>query len=134
MANHDDQDGRDGDAAGMPESRGGGIYVSGGNYGAVAQGHQARAVSVSHGVADGQLARLQELLEELADRVSELGGPAADDALDDLDRARDELRRRRPDRNRMIELVTRVGAVVAPVSGLAELADHIRELIGLAVH
>ena len=47
MANHDDQDGRDGDAAGMPESRGGGIYVSGGNYGAVAQGHQARAVSVS---------------------------------------------------------------------------------------
>ncbi|HEY2238563.1 MAG TPA: hypothetical protein VGI21_07220 [Streptosporangiaceae bacterium] len=134
MANHDDQDWRDGDAAGKPEPRGGGIYVSGGNYGAVAQGHQARAVSVSHGVADSQLARLQQLLEELADQVSEVGGPAADDALDDLDRAQDELRRRRPDRHRMIELVTRVGTVVAPVSGLAELADHIKDLIGLAVH
>jgi hypothetical protein len=34
----------------------------------------------------------------------------------------------------MVELVNRVGAVVAPVSGLVELADHIKELIGLAVH
>jgi hypothetical protein len=134
MASHDDQAGRDGDAAGKPESRGSGIYVSGGNYGAVAQGRQARAVSVSHGVADSQLAQLRQLLKELAGQVSEVGGPAADDALDDLDRAQDELRRRRPDRHRMVELVNRVGAVVAPVSGLVELADHIKELIGLAVH
>jgi hypothetical protein len=134
VASHDDNSWPDGDDFGRAEIAGSGIHVSGGNYGAVAQGRQARAVSVNYGVADSQLARLQQLLEELADQVTELGGPAADDALDDLDRVQDELHRRKPDRSRMIELVSRVGAVVAPVSGLVELADHVKELIGLAVH
>jgi hypothetical protein len=133
VVSHSDDSRRDSDDLGRPESRGGGIYVSGGNYGAVAQGRQARAITVNHGAADGQLARLQQLLEELAARVGELDGPAADDALEDIDRVQDELRRRKPDRGRMVELVGKVSAVVAPVSGLVELADHIKELIGLVV-
>jgi ABC-type transporter Mla subunit MlaD len=107
--------------------------IHGTNHGVIAQGEQAIGTQVNHGAADYQLARVEELLRELAARVGELGGPAADDALDDLERAQDELRRRKPDGGRMIELVNRVSAVVAPVSGLVELADHIRELIGLAV-
>ena len=107
--------------------------VHGTNYGVIAQGEQAIGTQVNY-AAGPQLARLEELLQELAARVGELDGPAADDALDDLDRVQDELHRRKPDRGRMIELVSRVSAVVAPVSGLVELADHIKELIGLAGH
>ena len=85
-------------------------------------------------VQQGGLTLDAGMLEELAARVGELDGPAADDALEDIDRVQDELRRRKPDRGRVVELVGKVSAVVAPVSGLVELADHIRELIGLAVH
>ncbi len=119
-----------------PEARNGSVHVSGGTFnGPVAYGYQGHATQIARDVGGNQdVARLQQLLDELAVRVQELDGPAAADALDDLDRVQDELHRRRPDRSRMIELVSQVGAVIAPVSGLVELADHIKELIGLAVH
>ncbi len=110
-----------------------GYTVHGANHGVIAQGAQARGLQVNYGAPDGQLARLEQLLQELADRVDEYGGPAAADVLDDIDRTRDELHRRKPDGNRMIALLGSVSAAIAPVSSLAELADHIAKLVGLAV-
>jgi ABC-type transporter Mla subunit MlaD len=121
---------------GRPEAQNGGVHVSGGTFnGPVAYGYQGRATQIARDVGANQdVARLERALRDLEAGVRAIGGAEADDALEDLDRVQDELRRRRPDRGRMIELVSRVGAVIAPVSGLVELADHIKDLIGLVAH
>jgi hypothetical protein len=92
-----------------------------------------QSLSCRHGIWR-HILRQQRALRELEAGVRAIGGAEADDALEDLDRVQDELRRRKPDRSRMTQLLDRVTAVIAPVSGLAELADHIKDLIGLVVH
>jgi hypothetical protein len=125
---------READGAGGPDTGNAGVYFSGNTFhGPVAQGNHAHAVQVNQG-AGGNLARLERALEQLAAGIREAGGDHADDALDDVDRVQDELHRRTPDRGRMIQLLERITAVVTPVSGLLEVADHARELISLIPH
>jgi ABC-type transporter Mla subunit MlaD len=112
------------------------FHVSGGTFnGPVAYGYQAHASQVAQNIgASPDLARLEQALHELAAGLHALGGNDAEDALEDLDRVQDELHRRKPDSGRMSQLMDRVTAVVAPVGGLLELADHVRELITAVVH
>jgi hypothetical protein len=125
-----DRDGSD------PEAGPATVHVSGGTFnGPVAYGYQGRATQIAQNVgASDDMARLERALRELEAGVRAMGGAGADDALEDLDRVQDELQRRKPDRSRMTQLLDRVTAVVAPVSGLLELADHVRELITLVPH
>ena len=124
------------DSASGPETVRTGMYFSGNSFhGPVAQGNQARAVQINQGTGpDGDLARLERALKQLEAGIREMGGDHADDALDDIDRVQNELHRRTPDRSRMIQLLERITAVVTPVSGLLEVADHVKELITFIPH
>ena len=121
---------------GHPQAQNGSIHVSGGTFnGPVAYGYQGRATQIAQNVGAGQdAARLEQALRELEAALKAMGGAAADEGLEDLARIQDELRRRKPDRSRVTQLMDRVTAVVAPVGGLLELADHVRELIALVSH
>ena len=134
MTSNDSQ--RDADSGGYREPPSTGMYISGSTFnGPIAQGHQARAVQFNQGTgAADTLARLERALQQLEAGIREMDSTQAGDALDDVDRINDELRRRKPDGGRMTQLLERITAVVAPVSGLLEVADHVRELIALIPH
>lgn len=112
-----------------PERANSGIYVGGNNYGPVAHGYQSHAEQVNYGSFNNDQGRLEQALKDLEDGIRQMGGARADDALEDIDRVREEMGRGKPDRGRIAQLVERVAAVVAPVSALAELADHVITLI-----
>ena len=115
------------------------FHVSGGTFnGPVAYGYQAQATQRAQNVGGGTdpalLARLEQALGELAAALRASGEPGTDDALEDLDRVHEELGRRKPDRGRLAQLMDRVTAVITPVGGLLELADHVRELVTAVGH
>jgi ABC-type transporter Mla subunit MlaD len=123
----------DGQGRAMPDT---GVHVNGGSFtGPVAMGSHGQAVQYNQSQAgDDDLARFEELLRQIEAGLRELGGAHTEDALDDLGRVQDELGHRKPEWARISELLSRVGAVVAPVSSLVELANHAKELITVIAH
>jgi hypothetical protein len=116
-----------------------GVSVGSGNVisGAVASGGYQGRVSQSVTIAGGDgtaAARLEQLLSRLADGLHDLGGADAADALDDVDRVREELGRRRPDASRVRDLMDRIAQVVEPAAALVAVANQARELIVALLH
>lgn len=111
-----------------------GFWLGGTFNGPVAAGYQARAVQVNQAGSGDERARLERLLQQLEDGIRQLGGAPAEAALADVSRLRNELEQQPPDPPRIGHLLQRVTAVVAPVSGLLELADRVKDLITAILH
>jgi hypothetical protein len=111
------------------------VRISGGSFsGNIAMGNAGPVTQFSQAAEPGRLAEIEDLLRQLETGLREMGGGAAEDALDDVDGVRNELVRRTPERARLSQLLARIGEVVAPVSGLLELADRAKDLIMTVVH
>jgi ABC-type transporter Mla subunit MlaD len=123
----------DGRGRGMADT---GAHISGGSFtGPVAMGSHGQAAQYNQSQAgDDNVARLEDLLRQLEAGLREMGGPPAEDALDDLDRVHAELGHRKPEWARISQLLGRVSAFVAPVSSLVELADRVKDLITVIPH
>ena len=121
---------------GQPRTNHSSLSITGGfNSGNIAMGTNGPVTQYSQGAAPaGDLAQLEELLRQLERGLRQLNGTAAEDALDDVEGIRQEISRRQPERDRLTQLLGRISAVVAPVSGLLDLADRARELIMAIVH
>jgi hypothetical protein len=112
-----------------------GVYIGEGTFnGPVAAGYQARAVQVNQAGSGDDRARLEDLLQQLEGGLRQLGGAPAEAALADVSRVRNELEQHPVDPPRIGHLLQRITAVVAPVSGLLELADRVKELIMAILH
>jgi hypothetical protein len=112
-----------------------GLYIGEGTFnGPVAVGDQARAVQFNQGGSGGDLARLEDLLQQLEGGIRQLGGTPADAALADVGRLRNELDQNSVDAPRIGHLLQRIAAVVAPVSGMLELVDRVKDLITAILH
>jgi hypothetical protein len=107
------------------------LSISGGhNSGNIAMGTSGPVTQYSYrAAAAGELAQIEDLLGQLEAGLRQLDGAAAEDALDDVAGIRQEMNRRQPEPARLTQLLGRISAVVAPMSGLLELADRARELI-----
>lgn len=112
-----------------------GVYIGEGTFnGPVAAGYQARAIQVNQARSDDDRARLEDLLQQLESGLRQLGGPPAEAALADISRVRNEVEQDPVDSPRISHLLQRITAVVAPVSGLLELADRVKDLITAILH
>ncbi len=112
-----------------------GLYIGEGTFnGPVAAGYQARAVQFNQAGTGDDLARLDDLLRQLEDGIRQLGGASAETALADVGRIRNELEQHPVDPPRISQLLQRIAGVVAPVSGLLELADRVKDLITVILH
>jgi hypothetical protein len=111
-----------------------GFYLEGTFNGPVAAGYQARAVQVNQAGTGGDRVQLESLLRQLEAGLRQLGGAPAEAALADVSRIRNELDQHPADPPRISHLLQRVTAVVAPVSGLLELADRVKDLITAILH
>ncbi len=110
-----------------------GLYIGEGTFnGPVAAGYQARAVQFNQAGSD--LARLEDLLRQLEGGIRQMGGAPAEAALADVGRIRNELEQRPVDPPRISHLLQRIADVVAPVSGLLELADRVKDLVIAILH
>jgi hypothetical protein len=127
---HSPDDPRHASGQGSPGS---GFYLEGTFNGPVAAGYQARAVQVNQAGSGDDRAQLEDLLRQLEGGIRQLGVPA-EAALADVSRIRNELEQHPADRPRISHLLQRVTEVVAPVSGLLELADRAKDLITAILH
>jgi hypothetical protein len=111
------------------------MRISGGSFsGNIAMGNIGPVTQFSQAAGPGRLAEIEDLLSQLETGLRGMGGGAAEDALDDVDGVRNELVRKTPGRDRLSQLLARISEVVAPVSGLLELADRAKDLIMAVVH
>lgn len=112
------------------------MRISGGSFsGNIAMGNIGPVTQLSQLAGSAQLAeQIEDLLSQLETGLRGMPGGAAEDALDDVGGVRSELARRTPERARLSQLLARIGEVVAPVSGLLELADRAKDLIMAVVH
>ena len=112
------------------------MRISGGSFsGNIAMGNIGPVTQLSQVAGSAQLAeQIEDLLSQLETGLRGMPGGAAEDALDDVGGVRSELARRTPERARLSQLLVRIGEVVAPVSGLLELADRAKDLIMAVVH
>jgi len=123
-----------GDAQGQGFSNSG-LYIGEGTFnGPVAAGYQARAVQFNRAGSGDDLARLEDLLGQLEDGIRQLSGASTEAALADVGRIRNELEQHPVDPPRISQLLQRITDVVAPVSGLLELADRVKDLITAILH
>lgn len=112
-----------------------GLYIEEGTFnGPVAVGYQARAVQFNQAGSGDDLARLEDLLRRLEGGIRQMGGAPAKAALSDVGRIRNELEQHPVDPPRISHLLQRITNVVAPVSGLLELADRVKDLITAILH
>ncbi len=121
---------------GDQDRSGSSMRISGGSFsGNIAMGNVGPVTQLSQVAGSAQLAeQIEDLLSQLETGLRGMSGGAAEDALDDVDGVRSELARRTPEPARLSQLLVRIGEVVAPVSGLLELADRARDLIMAVVH
>jgi D-arabinose 1-dehydrogenase-like Zn-dependent alcohol dehydrogenase len=120
---------------GQPE--GAGTYVSvGTNTGAFAVGDRASVTQVNQGTgADDRLARLEQALRDLSTAAAaELEGAQAEEVCEDAGRVAEEIRRRQPDRDRISQLLTRIGARVGSAAVLLEAAGRVKDLVEALLH
>jgi len=112
-----------------------GLYVGKGTFnGPVAVGYQAQAVQSNQAGSGDDLARLEDLLQQLEGGIRQLAGAPAEAALADVGRLRNELDERSIDTRRISQLLQRITTVVAPVSGLLELVDRVKDLVTAILH
>ena len=111
------------------------MRISGGSFsGNIAMGNVGPVTQFSQAADPGRLAEIEDLLSQLETGLRGMGGGAAEDALDDVDGVRNELVRKTPGRDRLSHLLANISEVVAPASGLLELADRAKDLIMAVVH
>ena len=116
---------------------GSGNYVQvGTNVGAFAVGDHARVTQVSQGTgAEEVLARLELALDQLtAATAAQLGGEQAEQVAADSDRVIEEVRRKRPEWDRITQLIARITARVGAVAGLLQAVEQVKDLIAALPH
>lgn len=110
-----------------------GVYIAGGNVsGPVAAGRNARAVqNISQAPA---VVRIEVLLSELETEAKTLLPAQADDISEDIDRFREESKRRRPSADSIRLILGRLSGAVAGTATLLAKVDQIKDLIGPLMH
>lgn len=110
-----------------------GVYITGGNVsGPMAAGRNARA---TQNITQAPTAvRIEALLSELETETKTLLPERADEVSDDIDRVRDEMKRRRPSADSIRLVLGRLSTAVAGATTLLTKIDQIKDLVGLLVH
>jgi hypothetical protein len=113
-----------------------GVYISGSNVSgsAVAAGSGPIDQHVTSTPAADTLATIDRLLEELKNGATELDAEQAEAVVDDADRLRAEIHHRRPDRDSVLFLLSRLTQRVGAVAALLANVDRVRELVTALVH
>jgi hypothetical protein len=112
-------------------------YVQvGTNTGVFAVGSHAQATQVSAGAGTEEvLARLDLALRQLTvAATAQLDSPQAEQVGDDAERVAEETRRKRPDRDRISQLIGRITARVGSVAVLLEAVERVKNLIEALPH
>ena len=113
-----------------------GVYISGSTVSgsAVAAGSGPIGQHVTSTPAADALAAIDRLLEELKNGATELDAEQAEAVVDDADRLSGEIRHRRPDRDSVLFLLSRLSQRVGGVAALLANVDRVRELVMALVH
>lgn len=110
-----------------------GVYITGGNVsGPVAAGRNARATQ--NNTQAPAVVRIEALLSELETETRALLPGRAEEVSEDVDRVRDEIKRRRPSADSIRLVLGRLSTAVAGTTTLLTKVDQIKDLIGLLVH
>ena len=110
-----------------------GVYIAGGSVsGPVAAGRNAQATQNITQAPAG--VRIEVLLGELETAARTLLPARADDVSEDVDRLRDEVKRRRPSADSIRLILGRLSGAVAGTATLLAKVDQIKDLIGPLVH
>lgn len=106
-----------------------GIYISGGNSGAVAAGN-ARAMQVTCGSGTGDpLGMIDRLLEQLQADANMLEGEQAEDVIDDARRLHTEVHSRRPSAESVRRVLSRLTRATSSTAALLATVDQIKDLV-----
>lgn len=113
-----------------------GVYISGSNVSgsAVAAGSGPIDQQVTSTSAADALATIDRLLEDLKNGAAELDAERAEAVVDDADRLSAEIHHRRPDRDSILFLLSRLTARAGGVAALLANVDRVRDLVTALVH
>lgn len=126
MTEHEQQTGS---AAGTPSAGPGGtvntgLSISGSTVTAgVIAGGQGASVTVNQaGPADDRMARIERLVQQLQAEAGKLDDERAEAVSDDAGRVLSEAKQRKPDSERISQLLRRISVASAPFLSLADIA------------
>jgi len=116
--------------------RNSGVYISGSTVSgsAVAAGSGPIAQQVSGVAGADARAAIDRLLDELKNGATALDADQAEAVVDDADRLSAEIHHRRPDRDSIFFLLSRLTQRVGAVAALLANVDRVRELVTALLH
>jgi hypothetical protein len=101
-----------------------GLSISGSTVtaGVIAGGQGARVTVNQAGPADDRMARIERLVQQLQAEASKLDDERAEAVSDDAGRVLSEAKQRKPDHERITQLLSRISVAAAPFLSLADIA------------
>jgi hypothetical protein len=108
-----------------------GVIFNGGTIsGGVIAGGQGSSITVSQaGAADDRMAQIERLIQQLQATASKLDGEQAEQVQDDAVRLAGEVKQRKPDRERITNLMNRISQAAVPFASLVDIAAQLKGLI-----
>lgn len=107
-----------------------GLSISGSTVsaGVIAGGQGARVTVNQGGPADDRVAQIERLVEQLQAAASKLGSEQAEEVSDDAGRLLSEVKQRKPDHQRISELLSRISRTVVPFASLVDIVVQLKSL------
>jgi len=108
-----------------------GITISGSTVsgGVIAGGQGARVTINQGGPGDDRLAQIERLIQQLQAAASRLDGEQAEQVYDDAGRVLSEEQQRKPDRDRISHLMTRIAQAAGPFASLVDIVVQLKGLV-----
>jgi hypothetical protein len=107
-----------------------GLSISGSTVsaGVIAGGQGARVTVNQGGPADDRITQIERLVEQLQAAAGKVDGEQAEEVYDDAGRLLSEVKQRKPDRQRITELLSRISRAAVPFASLVDIVVQLKSL------